>query len=538
MKKALTLIVWLSFVASVYSASAAKLWQKGKNAYDKKEYGEAISYFKKAVEADPQDGDKFRWLGGAYYNNRQYQDAVGAYKQAVSLPHNKEREQESWFWMSEGYRQLGQWDAAISSMKKYIELKPEDDNGFLSLWTLYCWNKQFDEAITAAKRAVELKPDNANAYYCLGYGCRMKKQYDEGFDAIKKAIAIDPANALYTYEMGNLFLDKEDYSGALEAYKKAVKLHPDSMESIIGIAVTYRMMGKYDDAIIAINKAISLQTVSGNTKDTAIFLAIRSDLNRRKGNLEAAFQDAEKAYSLDPANDWALYCLAASYLDRERFAESITLLAQIKNDQGLGRLARILEATSNAKHGKMKEARDIYLSIPQEKLSLKNIPLMDDLMTLWQTFKPHVSEYRTRARALEEQGRYQEALFELSEALPLADETEAQAIRGSIFAILRKAPSLAGALPEEARKCVLRAEMFVKEGDFEKAAGEYVRAIRVAPHVVRLYYNSALVLAELKKYPEAIRQMKVYLMAVPDAPDARAAKDGIYKWEFMMEKGK
>jgi tetratricopeptide (TPR) repeat protein len=534
MKKNLTLIVLLFFVASAYAASAMKLWQKGKNAYDKKEYSEAISYFKKSAEADPQDGETFRWLGHAYYENRQYQDAVDALKQAVSLPHNKEVEQESWLWMSEGFRQLGQWDAAISSRKKYIELKPEDDNGFLVLANLYNWNEQFDEAITAAKRAIELKPDNAYANYCLGYGCRMKKQYDEAFDAIKKAMAIDPANGLYFYEMGNLFWVKKDYSGALEALKKADKLQPDDMKITFGIAAAYRVMGKYDDALIATNNAIALQPVSGDPKDTANFFAIRSDINKRKSNLEAALQDAEKAYSLDSANSLAQWALGAAYFDRGQYDESIKLLSQVKDIPN----AQVLEATANAKQGKVKEAKNIYFAIPREDLSQKNIPLMDDRRTLLQTFKPHVGEYRIKARSLEEQGKYQEALFELSEALPIADETEAQAIQGSIFAILRKAPSLAGALPEEARRCVLRAEMLVKEGDFEKAAGEYMKAIRIAPHAARLYFNSAVVYAELKKYPEAIRQMNVYLEAVPDAPDARAAKDEIYKWEFMMEKGK
>jgi len=31
--------------------------------------------------------------------------------------------------------------------------------------------------------------------------------------------------------------------------------------------------------------------------------------------------------------------------------------------------------------------------------------------------------------------------------------------------------------------------------------------------------------------------MNIYLELYPDAPDIRAAKDQIYKWEFMMEKG-
>ncbi|HLA04899.1 MAG TPA: tetratricopeptide repeat protein, partial [Syntrophales bacterium] len=93
-------------------------------------------------------------------------------------------------------------------------------------------------------------------------------------------------------------------------------------------------------------------------------------------------------------------------------------------------------------------------------------------------------------------------------------------------------------VPEDARKYALRSEVLVKEGNFEQAATELKKAIQIAPYAARLYYNSALINAELKKYPEAIRHMKIYLKAAPDAPDARAAKDEIIKWEFMMEKRK
>lgn len=41
----------------------------------------------------------------------------------------------------------------------------------------------------------------------------------------------------------------------------------------------------------------------------------------------------------------------------------------------------------------------------------------------------------------------------------------------------------------------------------------------------------ALVLAEVERYAEAIREMKKYLMLAPDAPNARAAQDRIYAWE-------
>jgi len=117
--------------------------------------------------------------------------------------------------------------------------------------------------------------------------------------------------------------------------------------------------------------------------------------------------------------------------------------------------------------------------------------------------------------------------------LKTADDTEVQDIQETLFSMIRRNPLLSE-LPEDARKYALRSEMLVKEGNFEQAVAELKKAIRIAPYEARLYYNSALWNAELKKYPEAIRNMKIYLKAAPDAPDARAAKDEIIKWEFKI----
>jgi hypothetical protein len=40
-----------------------------------------------------------------------------------------------------------------------------------------------------------------------------------------------------------------------------------------------------------------------------------------------------------------------------------------------------------------------------------------------------------------------------------------------------------------------------------------------------------MILGKLHEYNRAIEHMKDYLMLVPDAPNARAAQDQIYKWE-------
>ena len=92
-------------------------------------------------------------------------------------------------------------------------------------------------------------------------------------------------------------------------------------------------------------------------------------------------------------------------------------------------------------------------------------------------------------------------------------------------------------LPEEARKYALRGDVLTEQGKFEDAGKEYRKAVQAAPFIAKLYFNTAMIYGELKKYPQAIRYMKTYLNLAPEAPNVRATQDQIYKWEFMMEKG-
>lgn len=149
-----------------------------------------------------------------------------------------------------------------------------------------------------------------------------------------------------------------------------------------------------------------------------------------------------------------------------------------------------------------------------------------------------------RAQQLEKEGKYLGALIELGECLKILEDrhylqSEGRIeIRRAMAQILKKMP-VAPALPEEARKHAIRAEELVKMGKFYDAAKEYEDAIKIAPYIPLLYYNLALVYAETGWTGSgvAVGWMKAYLDLVPDAPDARAGQDKIYKWELMREKG-
>jgi tetratricopeptide (TPR) repeat protein len=89
--------------------------------------------------------------------------------------------------------------------------------------------------------------------------------------------------------------------------------------------------------------------------------------------------------------------------------------------------------------------------------------------------------------------------------------------------------------PEEARKFRIQAESAVQEKQFDRALERYGKALEIAPWWPEGHFNRALILGQTKTYRDAIREMKRYLLLVPDAPDARAAQDNIDQWEGAVD---
>ena len=275
-------------------------------------------------------------------------------------------------------------------------------------------------------------------------------------------------------------------------------------------------------------------------KGAATSFGIRGSIYRAKGDSDEAMKDAEKAMSLDPDNFWARFSYGTACLDKGRYDDGVKALeGEIKTDFPAENAQWLIaKATLYGKQGKMKEALGTYLEISEEAISPKDVPAWNDRKVLLQTLKPIAQAHRESAKKFEAQGRFQEALNELAGALSLAtDDKEAGELRNSIFQMVRRMPR-PPEISEDARKRALRGEILIKEGDHKGAISEIKKAMRLAPFSARLYFNTALIYGQLKNYPEAIRYMKIYLQAAPDAPNARAAKDEIIKWELLMEREK
>ena len=95
-------------------------------------------------------------------------------------------------------------------------------------------------------------------------------------------------------------------------------------------------------------------------------------------------------------------------------------------------------------------------------------------------------------------------------------------------------------IPDEAERYEGRAEFAIKnaksEAEFLDAAKEYEKALFIAPWVSVYYFNQGIAYEKAGKPKEAKRSFEFYLIAAPNAQDARAVRKRIGGLDFAMEK--
>lgn len=145
--------------------------------------------------------------------------------------------------------------------------------------------------------------------------------------------------------------------------------------------------------------------------------------------------------------------------------------------------------------------------------------------------------------AAEKAGRYREALTHYVTALQTATSgsEKDRVLRHKIIEVAPKVKP-APAAPEEMVRFLARGRAAVgaakDEQGFERAANEFRQALKLAPWLADGYYNLGVVLDKAGRHAEAIQNLKLYLLANPNAADAKRVQELIYEVEYRQEEAK
>jgi tetratricopeptide (TPR) repeat protein len=254
----------------------------------------AINNFKNVTELANWNSDAWVQLGGLYFDNQRYEEAVILMEQAIEMfPEDFAVN----FILGLSLAQSGENEESKPYLKKAVKLRPADLNAISAYAFTLSQLKENTEAEEYLKKALLLNPDDVNLLGTLGLIYDSEERWAECDSVYERALEIDSTNALinnnYAYSLSERDLQLER---ALEMAKIAIAAEPENSSYLDTMGWIYFKLGDYDEAQKYIEKAIEI----GGEK--SVMLEHLGDIVFKAGQKAYAMELWEKAFKLDESN--------------------------------------------------------------------------------------------------------------------------------------------------------------------------------------------------------------------------------------------
>ena len=295
--------------------------KEGQEFYQKKEYDTAIEYFYKAIKLDKRNEQAFNNIAMAYWMKNNTALAIKFFKKANCLNRNYTQPLVN---LSLLYKQAGDERKQVYYLEKAVK-------------------------------------DNCNdywAYYLLGDYYKSKSQYTKAIDNYKETVKINDKFAQAYLGLALCFFETEEFNYTLMALSQYKEFNPTSDSALFLAARTDMILTRYEDAKIAIQKAIEIkdkpeyrfelgkieyylenyQTALdifqniAQIKDSAEIFNYTGLCNYKLKNIEVAISNFNKAIEMDGLRPIYYYNLAQCYKslgDKKNYTKYVTTATKI-----------------------------------------------------------------------------------------------------------------------------------------------------------------------------------------------------------------
>ena len=155
------------------------------------------------------------------------------------------------------YKENGDFDNALKSFKKSIELNPKHSMALYESGIVYEQQKNYDEAIKAYTESLKIK-ESSEVFQCLGV-CYLKKgMLKEAYRNLVKAVLLNPNKYTIYNNLGAVFEKLGNYESALQMLEIAIKLNPNNTIGFYNLGIALDKKGDFGKAIPNYERAVEL----------------------------------------------------------------------------------------------------------------------------------------------------------------------------------------------------------------------------------------------------------------------------------------
>jgi tetratricopeptide (TPR) repeat protein len=107
-------------------------------------------------------------------------------------------------------------------------------------------NGQFEAAIKSFQKAIELDPKFISAYHFLGFSYAHLEKYPDAIKLFLKTVELDPYFFLAHASLGGVYIRTKEYSAAARSLERALALIP-GLPVLGDLALAYEQLGRTED---------------------------------------------------------------------------------------------------------------------------------------------------------------------------------------------------------------------------------------------------------------------------------------------------
>lgn len=187
--------------SSAATAESQEAYNNGIALFGKREYKKAIASFSKAISGDP----KFE---AAYYNKGVAQNQAKLYKSAITTFSNliqiNDANANAYSQRALAYQKKNQLKKAVSDYGQAQYFDGKNEKHFYNGGGVLFMLGEYDKAIKSLTKAIELKSDFYAAYNDRGSCYRMKKNYKQALVDYQQAGKYGPKHAFVFNNIGTV----------------------------------------------------------------------------------------------------------------------------------------------------------------------------------------------------------------------------------------------------------------------------------------------------------------------------------------------
>jgi serine/threonine protein kinase/tetratricopeptide (TPR) repeat protein len=178
------------------SMDAYRYYLKGGEEFSKQYFGEALGFYKKALESDSTFALAHLMLARTHVSRGEGTLAQSAFKKAMAYSENIPRKEKLRIEIDYARDIEGNEEKYISTLTQYVNEFPKEKWGRTRLANFYHYNKRdYNAAIDQYNRVLELDPKYGQAWNNLGYVYSLVGNHEKAIECFNNYANLSPGNA-------------------------------------------------------------------------------------------------------------------------------------------------------------------------------------------------------------------------------------------------------------------------------------------------------------------------------------------------------